>query len=156
MELYAKTYSQLYDLNTIGLRFFTVYGPRGRPDMAPYKFIKAIMEGNKFQKYGDGSSSRDYTYVDDIVSGVVASIDNKKEVKSEVYNLGNSSPVSLNQFIELCEKVTGKKALFDQIGNQLGDVPHTYADISKAKKDLDYKPKTSLEDGLRSLFNSLK
>tara|TARA_B100001248_G_C27352110_1_gene441883 strand:- start:74 stop:1150 length:1077 start_codon:yes stop_codon:yes gene_type:complete len=156
MELYAKTYNQLYDLNTIGLRFFTVYGPRGRPDMAPYKFIKAIMEGNKFQKYGDGSSSRDYTYVDDIVSGVVASIDNKKEVKSEVYNLGNSSPVSLNQFIELCEKVTGKKALFDQIGNQLGDVPHTYADISKAKKDLDYQPKISLEEGLRSLFESLK
>ena len=112
--------------------------------------------GNKFQKYGDGSSSRDYTYVDDIVSGVIASIDNKKDVKSEVYNLGNSNPVSLNQFIELCEKVTGKKALFDQIENQLGDVPHTYADISKAKRDLDYQPKTSLEDGLTNLYKSLK
>ncbi|VVU95068.1 GDP-mannose 4,6 dehydratase [seawater metagenome] len=156
MELYAKTYHQLYDLNTIGLRFFTVYGPRGRPDMAPYKFIKAIMDGTKFQKYGDGSSSRDYTYVDDIVSGVVASIDNKKEVKSEVYNLGNSNPVSLNQFIELCEKVTEKKALFDQIENQLGDVPHTYADISKAQRDLDYQPKTSLEDGLKKLYLYLK
>ena len=74
MELYAKTYSQLYDLNLIGLRFFTVYGPRGRPDMAPYKFLKAIKDGTKFQKYGEGTSSRDYTYVDDIVSGVVASL----------------------------------------------------------------------------------
>ena len=81
MELYAKTYNQLYDLNLIGLRFFTVYGPRGRPDMAPYKFLKAIKEGTKFQKYGDGTSSRDYTYVDDIVSGVVASLQNKKGVK---------------------------------------------------------------------------
>ena len=76
MELFAKTYHQLYDLNLIGLRFFTVYGPRGRPDMAPYKFLKAIKDGTTFQKYGDGTSSRDYTYVDDIVSGVVASLDN--------------------------------------------------------------------------------
>ena len=80
MELYAKTYSQLYDMNLIGLRFFTVYGPRGRPDMAPYKFLKAISEGEEFQKYGDGTSSRDYTYVDDIVSGVVSSLQNKKQV----------------------------------------------------------------------------
>ena len=155
MELYAKTYQQLYNLNMIGLRFFTVYGPRGRPDMAPYKFLKAIKEGTKFYKYGDGSSSRDYTYVSDIVSGVVASIDNKKEVKCEVYNLGNSSPVSLNEFIELCEKVVGKKANYEQIGNQLGDVPHTFADISKAKRDLDYDPKVKLEDGLRLMYVKL-
>ena len=155
MELYAKTYNQLYDLNTIGLRFFTVYGPRGRPDMAPYKFIKAIIEGNKFQKYGDGSSSRDYTYVDDIVSGVVASIDNKKEVKSEVYNLGNSSPVSLNQFIELCEKVCNKKAKINQLDIQMGDVFFTYADITKSKKYLGYEPKVTLEEGLKRLYDSL-
>ena len=142
-------------LKNIGLRFFTVYGPRGRPDMAPYKFMHAIINGTKFKKYGIGDSSRDYTYIDDIVSGVVASIDNRKDVKCEVYNLGNSNPISLNQFIELCEKVTGKKALFDQIGNQLGDVPHTYADISKAKKDLGYQPKTSLEEGLTNLYKSL-
>ena len=155
MELYAKTYNQLYDLNLIGLRFFTVYGPRGRPDMAPYKFLKAIKDGTKFQKYGDGTSSRDYTYVDDIVSGVVASLQNKKGVKCEVYNLGNSSPVSLNEFISLCEKVVGNKANYDQIENQLGDVPHTYADISKAEKDLGYSPKIKLEEGLRFMLNEL-
>jgi len=152
MELYAKTYHQLYNLNMIGLRFFTVYGPRGRPDMAPYKFLKAIKDGTKFYKYGDGTSSRDYTYVSDIVSGVVASIDNKKEVKCEVYNLGNSSPVTLNEFIELCENVVGKKANYEQIGNQLGDLPHTFADISKAKRDLDYDPKVKLEHGLRLMY----
>ena len=156
MELFAKTYHQLYNLNLIGLRFFTVYGPRGRPDMAPYKFLKAIEDGTTFQKYGEGTSSRDYTYVDDIVSGVVASLDNKKQVKCEVYNLGNSSPVSLNKFIGLCEKVVGKKANYEQIGNQLGDVPHTYADISKAKRDLDYEPKVGLEDGLNKMFTPFK
>jgi UDP-glucuronate 4-epimerase len=155
MELYAKTYHQLYNLNLIGLRFFTVYGPRGRPDMAPYKFLKAIKDQTKFYKYGGGTSSRDYTYVDDIVSGVVASIDNKKEIKCEVYNLGNSSPVSLNEFIALCEKVVGKKANYEQIGNQLGDVPHTYADITKARKDLDYEPNVKLEEGLRFMYVNL-
>ena len=94
MEIYAKTYNQLYNITNIGLRFFTVYGPRGRPDMAPYKFLKAISDGTKFQKYGDGTSSRDYTYIDDIVLGIVAAMENKKEIKCEVYNLGNSSPVT--------------------------------------------------------------
>ena len=155
MELYAKTYHQLYNMSLIGLRFFTVYGPRGRPDMAPYKFLKAISGGQQFKKYGDGTTSRDYTYIDDIVSGVIAALDNKKQVQCEVYNLGNSSPVSLNKFIELCEKVTEKKALYEQLGDQLGDVPHTYADISKAKRDLDYEPKTSLEEGLRKTFKSI-
>ena len=152
MELFAKTYHQLYQLNLIGLRLFTVYGPRGRPDMAPYKFLKAISEEKTFQKYGDGASSRDYTYIDDIVSGVIAALDNKKHIKCEVYNLGNSSPISLNEFIGLCEKVVGKKANYEQIGNQLGDVPHTYADISKAKRDLDYEPKVGLEDGLKIAY----
>ena len=155
MELYAKTYHQLYGLNMIGLRFFTVYGPRGRPDMAPYKFLKAIMDGNTFQKYGDGTTSRDYTYVNDIVSGVVASIDNKKDMKCEVYNLGNSSPVSLNKFIETCEGVVGKDAIYKEIEDQLGDVPHTYADISKAKRDLEYEPKVKLEEGLRYTYDSI-
>jgi len=155
MELYAKTYHQLYNLNLIGLRFFTVYGPRGRPDMAPYKFLKAIKDGTKFYKYGDGTSSRDYTYVSDIVSGVVLALDNKKKLKCEVYNLGNSSPVSLNEFIELCEKVVGKKANYEQIGNQLGDVPHTFADISKAKRDLDYEPKVKLKNGLSLMYLNL-
>ena len=155
MELYAKTYHQLYNLNLIGLRFFTVYGPRGRPDMAPYKFLKAIKEGTKFYKYGDGTSSRDYTYIDDIVSGVVASLYNKNKIKCEVYNLGNSSPVSLNEFIELCEKVVKKKGNYEQIENQLGDVPHTYADISKAKRDLGYEPKVGLIYGLKMAFKDI-
>ena len=155
MELFAKTYSQLYDLNLIGLRFFTVYGPRGRPDMAPFKFLNAIKYGTPFEKYGDGSSSRDYTYIDDIVSGVCAATENKKNVKCEVYNLGNSSPVTLNQFIALCEKVCSKEAKYESVGNQLGDVTHTYADISKAKRDLDYDPQTTLEDGLRKTYESL-
>ena len=155
MELYAKTYHQLYNLNLIGLRFFTVYGPRGRPDMAPYKFLTAIKNQTEFYKYGEGTSSRDYTYIDDIVSGVIAACDNKKRIKCEVYNLGNSSPVSLNEFIKLCEKVVNKNAIYKQIGNQLGDVPHTYADITKAKKDLDYEPKVKLEDGLRLMYMNL-
>lgn len=155
MELFAKTYSQLYNLNLIGLRFFTVYGPRGRPDMAPFKFLNAIKNGTTFQKYGDGSSSRDYTYIDDIVSGVISATENKKNVKCEVYNLGNSSPVTLNEFIALCEKVSLKKANYIQIDNQLGDVPHTYANIQKAKRDLDYEPKTSLERGLTNTYQSL-
>ena len=156
MEQIAKTYNQLYNLNSIGLRFFTVYGPRGRPDMAPYKFLKAIMNNQKFDKYGDGSSSRDYTYIDDIVQGIISALENKKNVNCEIYNLGNSNPVSLNTFIENCEKVTNKKAIFNQIDNQLGDVPKTYADITKAKKDLNYEPKTSLIDGLTNTYNYLK
>ena len=153
MEIFGKTYNQLYGMSIIGLRFFTVYGPRGRPDMAPYKFIKAIHTETEFQKYGEGNSSRDYTYISDIVDGVVASIYNKKQISYGIYNLGNSSPINLNKFIELCEKVVGKKAIYKQIGNQLGDVPHTYANISKAETDLDYKPKVKLEDGLANMYN---
>ena len=155
MELFAKTYYQLYGISNIGLRFFTVYGPRGRPDMAPFKFLNAIKEGREILKYGDGTTSRDYTYVDDIVLGIVSALDNKKKIKCEIYNLGNSNPISLNKFIELCEKVSNKKAKIKQVGEQLGDVPHTYADISKAKRDLDYNPKTKLEDGLKKFYDSL-
>ena len=153
MELYAKTYYQLYGIKNVGLRFFTVYGPRGRPDMAPYKFLTAIKDGKEFMKYGDGTSSRDYTYIDDIVQGIVKSLD--IDIECEVYNLGNSSPVTLNEFIELCEKVTDKKAIYKQIENQLGDVPKTYADISKAKKDLSYNPKINLIEGLNLLYNNI-
>jgi len=154
MEIFAKTYYQLYKIPNIGLRFFTVYGPRGRPDMAPYKFLTAIKNEEEFTKYGDGTSSRDYTYVGDIVSGIISALETP-DLKCEIYNLGNSSPVSLNTFISLCEKVSGKKAIYTQIENQLGDVPHTYADISKAKRDLGYSPKTSLEEGLMKTYDSL-
>ena len=153
MELFAKTYHQLYNLSLIGLRFFTVYGPRGRPDMAPYKFLNAIHNELIFEKYGDGTSSRDYTYIDDIVLGIVSSLDNKNNIKCEVYNLGNSIPVKLNEFIKICEEIVGKRAIYKEIENQIGDVPHTYADISKARRDLNYNPQVKLEDGLRKMYN---
>ena len=124
--------------------------------MAPHKFMKAIMTRSKFQKFGDGTSSRDYTYIDDIVAGVIAALDNDKGIECNIYNLGNSKPITLNGFIGLCEKVSGEKAIYDQIENQLGDVPHTYADIEKAQADLGYAPRTSLEDGLRKLHASLQ
>ena len=155
MEIYAKTYYQLYKLTNIGLRFFTVYGPRGTPDMAPYMFITAIKNETKFKKFGDGTSSRDYTYIDDIVNGIIGALDNKKNIKCEIYNLGNSNPISLNEFIKTCEKITQKTAIFEQYEEQLGDVSHTYADISKAKRDLDYEPKTNLEDGLTKFYKSM-
>jgi UDP-glucuronate 4-epimerase len=154
-EIYAKTYYQLYGIKNIGLRFFTVYGPRGRPDMAPYMFLHGIKNGNKIKKFGDGTSSRDYTYIDDIVSGIIGALDNPNNIECDVFNLGNSSPVSLNQFIETCEKITGNKANIEYLPEQLGDVPHTYADITKAIKYLNYNPKTSLEVGLRKFYESI-
>tara|TARA_B100001248_G_C27365930_1_gene449011 strand:- start:559 stop:1551 length:993 start_codon:yes stop_codon:yes gene_type:complete len=148
MEIFANTYNQLYSLPLIGLRFFTVYGPRGRPDMAPYKFLDSILNDKRFKKYGDGRSLRDYTYIDDIVDGIISALDNKNNLSCEIFNLGNSKPVSLNSFIECCEEVTGKKAKYDIIENQLGDVPLTYADIEKSRKLLNYSPKVSLKEGL--------
>jgi len=155
MELFAKTYFQLYGISNIGLRFFTVYGPRGRPDMAPYKFINSIKNEIEFKKYGNGTSTRDFTYIDDIVDGIISSYENKNNIECEVYNLGNSKPISLNNFIKTCEKVCNKKAKYEVIENQLGDVPHTYANINKAKKDLNYNPKVELEEGLRRFYESM-
>ena len=154
-EIFAEMYSQLYDIETIGLRFFTVYGPRGRPDMAPYKFITKIMNEELIDKYGDGNSMRDYTYISDIVSGIISCITIKLKNKSEIYNLGNENPISLNEFIETCEKVTGKKAIINYMENQQGDVPVTYADISKAKEELGYSPKVKILEGLSYVYNSL-
>ncbi len=156
MELLANTYSQLYDLNLIGLRFFTVYGPRGRPDMAPYKFLTSIMDGKTFYKYGNGESQRDYTYIDDIVNGILGALDNKKKVKCEIYNLGNSSPVTLNNFIKKCENVCKKKAKYKEIEEQPGDVPITFSNILKAKRDLGYYPQTDLDTGLKNMHDYLK
>lgn len=145
-ELIAYTYSHLYRINAIGLRFFTVYGPAGRPDMAPYLFTEAILNDKAINKFGDGSSRRDYTYIDDIVSGVIAALD--LDHPYEIINLGNNTPVSLNEFIETLEKITGKSMKINQMGMQPGDVDQTYADISKAQKLLGYDPQTSFEDGL--------
>ena len=156
MELFASTYYRLHKIPMIGLRFFTVYGPRGRPDMAPYKFMNSVLQGKTFQIYGDGTSSRDYTYISDIVNGVVASIENKNNIQCEVYNLGNSKPVQLMDFVRTIERVTGRSAIYEHIGDQKGDVPHTFADISKAGRDLDYKPEVSLEDGLKHLYEYCK
>ena len=152
MEIMAQTYNQLYNIPIIGLRFFTVYGPRGRPDMAPYKFLKAISNEDEFKKFGNGTSSRDYTYIDDIVDGIVASIDNIKNVNCEIFNLGNSNPITLNEFIKTCEEVTSKTARYKVLPEQLGDVPQTYADITKAKTFLNYEPKITLKEGLTKTY----
>jgi len=154
METLAQTYNQLYNLNIIGLRFFTVYGPRGRPDMAPYKFIKNIIEDKVIKKYGTGNTFRDYTYIDDIIKGIVNSLLYNLE-GFRIYNLGNNKRISLNQFIETCEKVTNKKAIIEEIENQKGDVNGTCADITKSQKELDYLPKTKLEEGLMKLYDYL-
>lgn len=153
-ETIADFYSQLYNIPLIGLRFFTVYGPRGRPDMAPYKFLYRIANNLPITKYGDGNTMRDYTYIDDIVKGIINAISYKsKNISSHsIFNLGNSTPHTLNTFISLCEKVSNKKAIIDQLPDQQGDVPKTYADITKAKNLLKYDPKTSLEEGLRKTY----
>lgn len=154
MEQLAKTYFQLYKLPSIGLRFFTVYGPRGRTDMAIDKFLRAIHADDTITKHGCGDSSRDYTYISDIVDGIYSSIMRDKE-DCKVYNLGNSRPVTLNALIAECEKVVGKTANITQIEDQLGDVPRTHADLYNASIDLKYDPKVKLDDGLRLTYRFL-
>lgn len=146
-ELLAYTYHHLYNLNVSALRFFTVYGPRGRPDMAPFKFIDRVSRGMEIQQFGDGSSSRDYTYISDIVDGVVRAIDRPHPY--EVFNLGKGSGTSLKDFIDLVQKHTGKVAKIRVMPNQAGDVPYTCADVSKAYKLLGYKSKVTFNDGIK-------
>lgn len=146
-ELLAYTYHHLYKLNISGLRFFTVYGPRGRPDMAPFKFIDRVSRGMEIQQFGDGSSSRDYTYISDIVDGIVRAID--RPHKYEVFNLGKGSGTSLKDFIDLVQKHTGKAAKIRVMPDQAGDVPYTCADVSKAYKLLGYKSKVPFDEGIR-------
>lgn len=157
-ETMAQLYSQLYNLPLIGLRFFTVYGPRGRPDMAPYKFLYRIANEIPISKYGTGDSQRDYTYIDDIVTGIINSMSYRSvfSPSHSIFNLGNSKPHSLNEFISLCEKVTNKRAIIEQLPDQPGDVPKTYADITRARNLLKYDPKTSLEEGLRRTYEWIK
>jgi len=150
-ELLAYTYHHLYQLNISALRFFTVYGPRGRPDMAPFKFIDRVSRGIEIQQFGDGSSSRDYTYIDDIVDGVVRSIDRKH--KYEVFNLGKGDGTSLKEFIDLVQKHVGKKATIRVMPDQPGDVPYTCADVSKAYELLGYKATIPFEEGIRRTAN---
>jgi UDP-glucuronate 4-epimerase len=146
-ELLAYTYHHLYQLNVSALRFFTVYGPRGRPDMAPFKFIDRVTRGVEIQQFGDGSSSRDYTYIDDIVDGVVRAIDRRH--KYEVFNLGKGSGTSLKDFINLVQEHTGKKATIKLMPDQPGDVLYTCADVSKATKLLGYTSKVPFDEGIR-------
>eukprot|EP00555_Chaetoceros_dichaeta_P014795 CAMPEP_0198275634 /NCGR_PEP_ID=MMETSP1447-20131203/64879_1 /TAXON_ID=420782 /ORGANISM="Chaetoceros dichaeta, Strain CCMP1751" /LENGTH=472 /DNA_ID=CAMNT_0043970519 /DNA_START=263 /DNA_END=1681 /DNA_ORIENTATION=+ len=146
-ELLAYTYHHLYNLNVSALRFFTVYGPRGRPDMAPFKFIDRVSRGLQIQQFGDGSSSRDYTYISDIVDGVVRAIDRPHEY--EVFNLGKGDGTSLKSFIGLVQKYVGKEANIKIMPDQPGDVPYTCANVTKAHKLLGYKARVSFEDGIR-------
>jgi len=145
-ESLCRAYANAYDLSIKCLRFFTAYGPRGRPDMAVYKFVHAIDRGRAIEIYGDGSSKRDYTYVEDIVDGVTACL--KKNFKFEIFNLGSSKMIELKELVEIIENSMDKKAIIQKLPPQLGDLPSTCADISKAKKLLNYKPSTTLEEGI--------
>ena len=146
-ELFCYTYHHLYDIRIACLRFFTVYGPRQRPEMAIHKFTRLIDHGKEIEMYGDGASRRDYTYISDIVDGIIATLD--KKIDYEVINLGNSSVVELRYLIRLIEENLGKEARIKQLPDQPGDVPVTYADTSKANRLLGYNPRVSIEEGVK-------
>lgn len=163
-ELMAHTYSHLYNLPTTGLRFFTVYGPWGRPDMALFKFTRAMLAGEKIPVFNYGKHRRDFTYVDDIVEGVIRVLDQPARSNPawsganpdagtslapwRVYNIGNNSPVELMDYIAALEKALGKKAEMEMLPLQPGDVPDTYADVSDLVEQFDYKPATPVEQGI--------
>jgi len=151
-ELLGHVYTHLYGIRFIALRFFTVYGPRQRPDLAIYKFAKLIVNQSPITMYGDGSSRRDYTYIDNILLGVRAAID-YTATNYEIINLGNHQTVSLKEMISTIEDVFEQKAIIQQLPMQPGDVPQTYADISKAKKLLNYHPQTSFREGIQEFRN---
>lgn len=146
-EHLCSTYSSLHGLQVVILRFFTVYGPGQRPDLAIHKFTRAIWEGKPIEQYGDGSSRRDYTYVDDIVEGVRCAV-NYRRAKFDIFNLGESETTSLSDLITLIEDTLGKKAVIDRKPDQPGDMPATWADISKARLLLGYEPQTKIEEGI--------
>jgi UDP-glucuronate 4-epimerase len=152
-ELYCYTYAHLFRLQCICLRFFTVFGPRQRPDLAIHKFTALLEAGKPLAMFGDGSAGRDYTFVADIVDGILRALE-WKEISSypvpfEVFNLGNSHPVKLRELIQALEQVTGRKASIEQFPDQPGDVPLTWADVSKARRVLGYEPRVHLEEGLQ-------
>ena len=168
-ELMAHTYSHLYNLPTTGLRFFTVYGPWGRPDMALFKFTKAILEGKVIQVYNYGNHRRDFTYIDDIVEGVIRSLDNvakpneswdgsnpdpsTSKAPYKVYNIGAQTPVHLLKFIETLESALGIEAKKELLPMQPGDVPDTYADVSSLVNDTGYQPSTDVETGVKAFVD---
>jgi len=145
-ELLCHTYCHLYGMNVAALRFFTVYGPCQRPEMAIHKFTRRILDGKEIDLYGDGSSRRDYTYIDDIVSGVLGALTAPPGYR--VYNLGESDTISLSDLVALIEKACGKTAVRRFKPPQPGDVPVTYADISRARKEIGYGPRISIERGV--------
>lgn len=147
-ELICHTYAHLYDLRIVCLRFFTVYGARQRPDLAIHKFAKLISSGKTIPVFGDGTTRRDYTYVDDIIAGVRATIDYDRS-NYEVINLGESRTVELRELVSLLENVLGQTAKIDRQPMQPGDVPQTFADITKARRLLNYNPQTQIEEGIK-------
>jgi len=153
-EAFCHTYAHLYGIPITCLRFFTVYGPRGRPDMAPYKFTQLISEGRTVPFYGDGKSKRDYTYVSDIVDGILQAL--RKKYEFEIFNLGNNHTVELKKLISLIEQNVGKKAKIKKMPEQPGDVPLTYADLTKSKKMLGYNPKVKIEEGIKKFVEWYK
>jgi len=171
-ELMAHTYSYLYNLPTTGLRFFTVYGPWGRPDMALFKFTKAILEEKPIEVFNHGNHTRDFTYIDDIVEGVIKTLDGtatsdgewnsdkpdpaSSKVPWRVYNIGNNNPVKLMTYIDALEKALGKKAIINFLPLQLGDVPDTFANVSNLAKKFDYKPSTEIIDGISNFVKWYK
>lgn len=146
-EQLCSSYANLHELSVVALRFFTVYGPGQRPDLAIHKFTRAIFEGKPIEQFGDGSSRRDYTYIDDIVEGVRAAVDYRGP-KYDVFNLGESETTSLAELISAIEKSVGKKAVIDRKPDQPGDMPATWADISKARLLLGYSPQTKIAEGI--------
>jgi UDP-glucuronate 4-epimerase len=150
-ELLCYTYTHLYKISTTNLRFFTVYGPRQRPDMAIHKFTKLIDEGKAIPVYGMGKSKRDYTYIDDVIQGIEASMAHCNGYR--LYNLGESKTIDLLSLIKLIEKALGKSAILDYQPNQPGDVPITYADIRKAQKEINYNPQTPIKAGIEKFVN---
>lgn len=148
-EQICSNYSHLFGIHCACLRFFTVYGPRQRPDLAISKFTRCIRDGQPIDQYGDGSTARDYTYVEDIVEGILAAAAYTEVSAFEIFNLGGSATTTLAELISLVEDAVGKKATIRQLPDQQGDVPKTYADVSKAHRVLGYEPRTPIREGIR-------
>jgi UDP-glucuronate 4-epimerase len=155
-ELQLSTYRDLFGLGVFAMRFFTVYGPRQRPDMAINKFTRAIAAGEQITLFGDGTSRRDYTYIDDIVSGVVAAIERIKPAQYEIYNLGGTATIALRELVAVIERVVGKPAQIDWKPDQPGDVPITYANVDRARAALGYEPTTRVDDGIARYWQWLQ
>jgi UDP-glucuronate 4-epimerase len=153
-ELLCSNYSDLYGLGIASLRFFTVYGPRQRPEMAIHKFTRLIHEGRPVPLFGDGASARDYTYIDDILEGILGALEHtatlaERDERHRVYNLGGSRTVTLARLVELLEDALGRRAIIERHPDQPGDVPLTFADVSRAGSEFGYAPRVPIEDGIR-------